>query len=139
MEHLVFYLPYKTILLIQLSTSSALPLNSKILKKKEDLQRFKNLLLRYNEYTYREQAILAGVINNGAECLSGTVEGLPARVGLVSFEAQAALIDAELKKDDADIMDVISEGTPVREILYEDCQDTELAEQLIEKFGLAAS
>ncbi|OUR90570.1 molybdenum ABC transporter ATP-binding protein [Gammaproteobacteria bacterium 42_54_T18] len=81
-------------------------------------------------------AILAGVINNGAECLSGTVEGLPARVGLVSFEAQAALIDAELKKDDADIMDVISEGTPVREILYEDCQDTELAEQLIEKFGL---
>ena len=81
-------------------------------------------------------AILAGVIDNGAECLSGTVEGLPARVGLVSFEAQAELIDAELKKDDADIMDVISEGTPVREILYEDCQDAQLAEQLIEKFGL---
>ena len=34
-------------------------------------------------------------------------------------------------------MDVISEGTPVREILYEDCQDNELAEQLIEKFGLS--
>ncbi|MBV1920272.1 MAG: molybdate ABC transporter ATP-binding protein ModF [Pseudomonadales bacterium] len=83
-------------------------------------------------------AILAGVINNGAECLSGTVEGLPARVGLVSFEAQAELIDAERKKDDADIMDVISEGTPVREILYEDCQDTQLAGQLIEKFGLEA-
>ena len=82
-------------------------------------------------------AILTGVINNGAECLSGTVEGLPARVGLVSFEAQAELIDAERKKDDADIMDVISEGTPVREILYEDCQDNELAEQLIEKFGLS--
>ncbi len=83
-------------------------------------------------------AILAGVINNGAECLSGTAEGLPVRVGLVSFEAQAELIDVERKKDDADIMDVISEGTPVREILYEDCQDTELAGQLIEKFGLEA-
>lgn len=81
-------------------------------------------------------AILAGVIGNGAECLSGSVEGLPKRVGVVSFEAQAELIDAERKKDDADIMDVISEGTPVSEILYDDCADPALAQELVEKFGL---
>ncbi len=81
-------------------------------------------------------AVLAGVLDKSAECVSGCIEGLPARVGLMSFEAQAELIEAELRKDDADIMDVISEGTPVSEILYEDCQDCELAEQLVIKFGL---
>ena len=35
----------------------------RLVRSIEDLQRFKNLLLRYNEYTYREQAILAGVIS----------------------------------------------------------------------------
>jgi len=77
-------------------------------------------------------AVLAGMGDN----LSGSIEGLPARVGLVSFEAQAALIDAERKKDDADIMDVISEGTPVHEILFEDCQDVELAKQLSIQFDI---
>ncbi len=81
-------------------------------------------------------AVLAGVLDKSAECVSGSIDGLPARVGLVSFEAQAELIEAERKKDDADIMDVISEGTPVSEILYEDCQDRALAEQLVIKFGL---
>jgi len=81
-------------------------------------------------------AVLAGVLDKGAEQVSGSIDGLPARVGWVSFEAQAELIEAERRKDDADIMDVISEGTPVSEILYEDCQDRELAEQLVVKFGL---
>jgi len=40
---------------------------------------------------------------------SGIVENLPERVGIVSFEAQQELIEAERRKDDADIMDVISE------------------------------
>ena len=77
-------------------------------------------------------AVLAGV----GERLSGSIEGLPARVGVVSFEAQAELIEAERKKDDADILDVVSLGTPVREILYADCADPELASELVGKFGL---
>lgn len=77
-------------------------------------------------------AVLAGI----GDKVSGSVEGLPARVGLVSFEAQAELIEAERKKDDADIMDVISEGTSVDEILFEDCQDIELAKELAVKFDL---
>jgi molybdate transport system ATP-binding protein len=82
------------------------------------------------------KSALAAVLTGAGEIISGKLEGVPARVGMVSFEAQAELIEAERKKDDADIMDVISEGTPVHEILFEDCQDLDLANELIEKFGL---
>ncbi|PJE56128.1 molybdate ABC transporter ATP-binding protein ModF [Marinomonas sp. BSi20584] len=78
-------------------------------------------------------AVLAGV----GDIENGTVTGLPKNVGLVSFEAQAELIAKELKKDDADIMDVISLGTPVHEIIFDNCQDPELANSLVEKFGLS--
>lgn len=78
-------------------------------------------------------AVLAGV----GEIENGTVTGLPKNVGLVSFEAQAELIAKELKKDDADIMDVISLGTPVHEMIFDYCQDTALAQALVEKFGLS--
>ncbi|MCB5161148.1 molybdate ABC transporter ATP-binding protein ModF [Marinomonas algarum] len=77
-------------------------------------------------------AVLAGV----GKIEAGDVLGLPKKVGLVSFEAQAELIAQELKKDDADIMDVISVGTPVHEMIFEYCVDTELARDLVEKFGL---
>ncbi|MEH6648641.1 MAG: molybdate ABC transporter ATP-binding protein ModF [Motiliproteus sp.] len=82
------------------------------------------------------KSALAAVLAGAGETLSGSMSGLPEQVGLVSFEAQAALIEAELKKDDADIMDVISEGTPVREILLDDCADPQLATELVGKFGL---
>ncbi|MFQ3186545.1 MAG: molybdate transport system ATP-binding protein, partial [Marinomonas primoryensis] len=78
-------------------------------------------------------AVLAGV----GDIKSGSISGLPKSVGLVSFEAQAELIAKELKKDDADIMDVISLGTPVHEIIFNRCQDPELAQKLVEKFGLS--
>ncbi|PYF81042.1 molybdate transport system ATP-binding protein [Marinomonas alcarazii] len=78
-------------------------------------------------------AVLAGV----GDIENGTVTGLPNNVGLVSFEAQAELIAKELKKDDADIMDVISLGTPVYEMIFDNCQDPELAHSLVEKFGLS--
>ncbi|MBR7889163.1 molybdate ABC transporter ATP-binding protein ModF [Marinomonas sp. A79] len=77
-------------------------------------------------------AVLAGV----GKLEKGEVTGLPTSVGLVSFEAQAELIAKELKKDDADIMDVISLGTPVEEMIFDDCADPALARSLVEKFGL---
>ncbi|MGB5998016.1 MAG: ATP-binding cassette domain-containing protein, partial [Marinomonas sp.] len=79
-------------------------------------------------------AVLAGV----GEIEGGELSGLPSKVGLVSFEAQAELIAKELKKDDADIMDVISLGTPVHEMIFDDCQDPKLAQELVEKFGLTS-
>ena len=82
------------------------------------------------------KSALAAVLAQIGNITAGTIEGLPKQVAMVSFEAQAELIDAELKKDDADIMDVISEGTPVRDILFEDCRDLALAKQLSVKFNL---
>ncbi|PWQ93586.1 molybdate ABC transporter ATP-binding protein ModF [Leucothrix arctica] len=82
------------------------------------------------------KSALVAVLAGYGDIISGNLNGTPKRVGLVSFEAQAELIAQELKKDDADIMDVISEGTPVHEMIYNDCADKSLAESLVEKFGL---
>ncbi|MCP4186789.1 MAG: molybdate ABC transporter ATP-binding protein ModF [Gammaproteobacteria bacterium] len=82
------------------------------------------------------KSALAAVLTGAGDCRSGGIENLPARVGVVSFEAQADLIAAELKKDDADILDVISEGTPVHKIIFDDCADPETALDLIARFEL---
>lgn len=82
------------------------------------------------------KSALAVVLAGVGEIENGAITGLPKKVGLVSFEAQADLIAKELKKDDADIMDVISLGTPVHEMIFENCQDPELANVLVEKFGV---
>ena len=84
------------------------------------------------------KSALAAVLAGAGDHLSGELSGLPERVALVSYEAQGELIEAERKKDDADILDVISEGTPVREIIDAVCLDQPLAEQLIEQFGLGS-
>jgi len=77
-------------------------------------------------------AVLAGV----GDAISGTLTGLPSNVALVSYEAQGELIEAERRKDDADILDVISEGTPVHEMLRATSKDDRLLEQLTGQFGL---
>ncbi len=82
------------------------------------------------------KSALAAVLAGAGDITSGTLTGLPARVALVSYEAQGELIEAERRKDDADILDVISEGTPVKEIIAAVCEDDALAAQLIKQFGL---
>lgn len=83
------------------------------------------------------KSALAATLNGDGVVTQGELLGLPERVATVSFEAQGALIERELKKDDADILDVISEGTPVKELLAEDCQNPERRQALIEAFGLS--
>ena len=86
------------------------------------------------------KSALAAVLAGAGTRLSGTVRGLPARVALVSYEAQAELVEAERRKDDADILDVVSEGTPVRETVFgadgDGCADPAFAAELVGKFGL---
>ena len=82
------------------------------------------------------KSALAAVLAGEGDVLSGTLSGLPNRVALVSYERQAELIAAELRKDDADILDVISEGTPVAEIIADGCADDELAHELADTLGL---
>jgi len=83
------------------------------------------------------KSALAAVLAGAGQGTAGRVEGLPERVALVSYEAQAELIAAERRKDDADIMDVISEGTPVRELAYRDGVEAARVDELVETFGLA--
>ncbi len=82
------------------------------------------------------KSALAAVLSGAGDITNGAVQGLPRNVSIVSYEAQAELIAAELKKDDADILDVLSEGTPVAEIIERDTRDKALANQLIEQFDL---
>ena len=82
------------------------------------------------------KSALAAVLAGYGEILAGSTSGLPPNIGWVSFEAQAQLIQAELKKDDADILDVISLGTPVREIIFTKEIDPIVAQDLIQKFEL---
>lgn len=82
------------------------------------------------------KSALAAVLAGEGTHLSGTLSGVPDRVALVSYERQAELIEAERRKDDADIMDVVSEGTPVAEIIDADCHDPDLAQTLIDTLGL---
>ena len=82
------------------------------------------------------KSALAAVLAGEGDHLSGTLSGLPDNVALVSYERQAELIAAELRKDDADILDVISEGTPVSEIIADGCLDEALAHELVATLGL---
>lgn len=82
------------------------------------------------------KSALAAVLAGHGDITAGSLEGLPADVAIVSYEAQAELIAAERRKDDADILDVISEGTPVREMIFDGVRDSALAEELVVAFGL---
>ncbi|HAW17828.1 MAG TPA: molybdenum ABC transporter ATP-binding protein, partial [Oceanospirillaceae bacterium] len=48
------------------------------------------------------KSALAAVLVGYGDILAGHTEGMPVTIGWVSFEAQAELIQAELKKDNAD-------------------------------------
>ena len=82
------------------------------------------------------KSALAAALGGEGTVLSGTRSGVPTATALVSYEKQAELIEAERRKDDADILDVISEGTPVAEIIDAASKDDELAQALVDTLGL---
>ncbi len=82
------------------------------------------------------KSALAAAVAGAGELLAGERQGVVATAGVVSLEAQAALLERERLRDDSDLTDVISEGTPAREILDEVCQDPSLQAELIALFRL---
>jgi len=82
-----------------------------------------------------KSALVAALADYG-DLIQGTLTGVPKKVALVSFEAQAELIEQELKKDDADIMDVIAKGTTVAELLAQEGICADIVNKLITKFEL---
>jgi len=61
--------------------------------------------------------MLTGVITGKTRLKKGTVEHAFHHIGVLSFEAQQALYERELKLDDSDFMDRLDPGTTVRELL----------------------
>lgn len=80
------------------------------------------------------KSALAATLCGTGEIESGFVTGLPTKIAVVSFEAQAELIEAERKKDDADILDIITEGTSVQDVLDDGCADKPEQERLVNAF-----
>lgn len=81
------------------------------------------------------KSALAAVLTGAGDIVEGEISGLPRQVAIASFEAQAELIEAELKKDDADLLDVVAVGTPVRDLLNQTCSDQALQQRLIGAFN----
>jgi molybdate transport system ATP-binding protein len=77
------------------------------------------------------KSALASALTGAGELGSGSLEGIVANAGIVSLEAQAALIERERLRDDSDITDKISQGTPVSEMLDEVSKDPGLLARLI--------
>jgi molybdate transport system ATP-binding protein len=80
------------------------------------------------------KSALAAILTSAGDIIAGKINGLPKQVAIASFEAQAELIEAELKKDDVDLLDVVAVGTPVRELLDQTCCDQALQQRLITAF-----
>ena len=83
-----------------------------------------------------KSALVATLAGKG-EIMSGSIEGIPPGVGVVSLEAQAELIERERERDDSDITDEISQGTPVAQMLDEVSTNSDLLDSLIEMFRFA--
>ena len=89
------------------------------------------------------KSALAAVIADQAELLEGTAV-LPARIGWVSTAQQQALIEAERRKGDADILDVEVDPSSARDIICRDHVDWSAAQeqqlqQLAGVFAVAAA
>ncbi len=83
------------------------------------------------------KSALAASLAGDGELVGGETRGLPQRIGMVSLEAQAALIKRERDRDDSDLTDEIFEGTPAHEILDELCIDKTLRDELVQSLGLS--
>ena len=82
------------------------------------------------------KSALAAAVAGAGELLSGRREGVVARPGLVSLQTQAELIERERLRDDSDLTDEVSPGTPAGEMLDEVCKDPELRSKLVRLFRL---
>jgi len=82
------------------------------------------------------KSALAAAVAGAGVLIGGERLGAVTNAGLVSLEAQAALIERERQRDDSDLTDVVSQGTPVKEMLDEVCRDAVLQAKLAALFGL---
>lgn len=83
------------------------------------------------------KSALASLFSGGLKPIDGNLADLEAlSVNVVSFEEQQALIDRERERDDSDILDIVTEGTLVIELLREVSQDESAIQIWVQKFRL---
>jgi len=84
-----------------------------------------------------KSALAAALLGEGEE-VQGTRQVDIHRTSLVSFDQQKAMLEQELKKDGADILDIIPQATRVRELLLDgadESMDMAFYQRLITLFG----
>lgn len=69
---------------------------------------------------------------------SGAIIKSIGKVAQVSLVEQQRLLDQELAKNDTDFMDKIDHGSSVYSLIYQQCEDPELTNRLIEELDLSA-
>ncbi|NOR20527.1 MAG: molybdate ABC transporter ATP-binding protein ModF [Xanthomonadales bacterium] len=84
------------------------------------------------------KSALAAALSGEGDLTSGAISGIVENPAIVSLESQAALIERERLRDDSDITDKVSDGTPVSEMLDEVSVDPGLLTQLVDIFGLGS-
>ena len=82
-----------------------------------------------------KSALVAALTGEG-EVRAGQRELSGAQLALVSLEEQARLIAREARRDNSDLDDSFFPGTPVSELLEENCQAPEVKEALVASLGL---
>ncbi len=83
------------------------------------------------------KSALACLFNESLNVQQGTIKGLAGQtIHVVSFEEQQALIEREKERDDGTILDVVWEGTPVKELFTEVCDNPTAIAKWVELFQL---
>ena len=82
------------------------------------------------------KSALAAILTGEGIVQLGSVSGIPEKVEVVSFAVQAALINAERRKDDADLIDVVARPTAVRDILSISTEAGQTTAALIDGFQI---
>ncbi|PSW22026.1 molybdate ABC transporter ATP-binding protein ModF [Photobacterium sanctipauli] len=82
--------------------------------------------------------LLVDLIGGDLEPSSGSIHGLPEKLGVVSLARQQALLEAEIKKDDTDFLDRIDTGSTVEQLVRECCEDAGELEAILQQVDLVA-
>ena len=78
------------------------------------------------------KSALVAALSGEGKVLAGHRRITPRNIAVVSLEEQSRLIARERMRDDSDLTDVVSAGTPVSEMLDEVCRDDALKQELTE-------
>ena len=83
------------------------------------------------------KSALAAFLSGELTPSQGQSQGLHSyKVNTVSFEEQQRLIDRERERDDSDILDIVTEGTPVIDLLREVSNDEPTIENWCQRFRI---